>query len=633
MNKTGFPAVIFLFVLLSVIPTAPTRIHFATEMENSFVTSSFVNATDIAEEIFNAVSESNYIYFIKKITENGSRVAGSAESVLARDYLVSELENVSEGIIEIEIYGEYDNILGKLPGLAGDTGPCVMIGAHYDSVLGAPGANDDGSGIASTLELARILSNYSWPIDIYFCFWNYEEDGIRGSRETAPMFVSEERDILIYYNIDMLLVPDPNSPEDYKMQMRYLNGTGGIFHDAQYWAEMTQVMSNNFAFPFIRSLPFNSDWASSDQIAFDEMKYKSLIWVFENGFEDDTAYHSSTDVWDNPQYNYTLGAMTTASIGASIAFSLSRTTGQKTHSVFDVDLNSGESQSLLIEVSMLSELDIKCSWDNADGLSFSLTDNSSAVLGINSTDISAVTYSSVLLETPTDFGIHNLTISNTGTTSATLEVTIIQDVDVEGNGVPDSEDTWYNSFVIDSDSDGFFDMEEEFFGLDRFNGDQNNNSIPDLNDDFDGDGVSNVDEIRIYGTSPLLEDTDGDQAPDGWEIDVGLDPLGWDYINDHDGDGLTAPQEYRAGTDPFSSDTDQDSMPDGYEIENGLDPLFDDAALDLDGDGLTNLQEYLQGLDPQVADWINPLVYVGVGGGAIGVVVVIVLVWKRQGKG
>ena len=35
----------------------------------------------------------------------------------------------------------------------------ILLGAHYDSVLGAPGANDNGSGIAALLELSRLFAN------------------------------------------------------------------------------------------------------------------------------------------------------------------------------------------------------------------------------------------------------------------------------------------------------------------------------------------------------------------------------------------------------------------------------------------------------------------------------------------
>jgi Zn-dependent M28 family amino/carboxypeptidase len=49
------------------------------------------------------------------------------------------------------------NIEAEVPGgaLAGEI---VLVGAHYDSVIGSPGANDNGSGVAAMLELARLLS-------------------------------------------------------------------------------------------------------------------------------------------------------------------------------------------------------------------------------------------------------------------------------------------------------------------------------------------------------------------------------------------------------------------------------------------------------------------------------------------
>ena len=33
----------------------------------------------------------------------------------------------------------------------------IIVGAHYDTVFGSPGANDNGSGIAALLEIARLV--------------------------------------------------------------------------------------------------------------------------------------------------------------------------------------------------------------------------------------------------------------------------------------------------------------------------------------------------------------------------------------------------------------------------------------------------------------------------------------------
>lgn len=58
----------------------------------------------------------------------------------------------------------------------------VMLCAHYDSVIGALGANDDGSGTVLCMELARVLRNAPTSADLSFSLWGSEEVGLVGSR-------------------------------------------------------------------------------------------------------------------------------------------------------------------------------------------------------------------------------------------------------------------------------------------------------------------------------------------------------------------------------------------------------------------------------------------------------------------
>ncbi|MEA3276663.1 MAG: M28 family peptidase [Pseudomonadota bacterium] len=51
----------------------------------------------------------------------------------------------------------------------------VLVGAHYDSVLGSPGANDNGSGVAALLELARLLAEWELPRTVRFVAFVNEE--------------------------------------------------------------------------------------------------------------------------------------------------------------------------------------------------------------------------------------------------------------------------------------------------------------------------------------------------------------------------------------------------------------------------------------------------------------------------
>jgi aminopeptidase YwaD len=58
----------------------------------------------------------------------------------------------------------------------------VMVTAHYDSVPGSPGANDDGSGTVLCLELARVLRYLPTDKAVRFALWGAEEYGLIGSR-------------------------------------------------------------------------------------------------------------------------------------------------------------------------------------------------------------------------------------------------------------------------------------------------------------------------------------------------------------------------------------------------------------------------------------------------------------------
>jgi Zn-dependent M28 family amino/carboxypeptidase len=80
-----------------------------------------------------------------------------------------------------------------------------MVSAHYDTVIGAPGANDDGSGTALCLELARVLRRLPTDASLRFALWGSEEQGLLGSRYYVQQLPQAERDrILAVFQNDMV---------------------------------------------------------------------------------------------------------------------------------------------------------------------------------------------------------------------------------------------------------------------------------------------------------------------------------------------------------------------------------------------------------------------------------------------
>jgi hypothetical protein len=76
---------------------------------------------------------------------------------------------------------EGKNIEATQPGINLTSDGAYIICAHYDSVEGSPGADDDGSGVTAVLCAAEIMSKYTFNHDIRFVTFSGEEQGLVGS--------------------------------------------------------------------------------------------------------------------------------------------------------------------------------------------------------------------------------------------------------------------------------------------------------------------------------------------------------------------------------------------------------------------------------------------------------------------
>src|SRR6266849_6492243 len=176
---------------------------------------------------------------IEKLVSFGTRLTLSAQDPgsiaaghgigAAREWIKSEFERYSRdcgGCLEVRTdtftqapadripkATEITNVYAVLRGTDPENAKrVVLVTGHYDSrnsdtldVNGdAPGANDDASGTAVSLECARILSKLKFPATIIFLTVAGEEQGLNGSHHFAQMAKSAGWDIEAVLNNDIV---------------------------------------------------------------------------------------------------------------------------------------------------------------------------------------------------------------------------------------------------------------------------------------------------------------------------------------------------------------------------------------------------------------------------------------------
>jgi len=101
------------------------------------------------------------------------------------------------------------NVIADWPG--GDPNQVLMTGAHLDSVAAGPGINDNGTGSAAILEVAKAVASSGFQPEkhLRFAWWGAEELGLRGSRFYVNSLTAAQRTAIRgYLNFDMVGSPN-----------------------------------------------------------------------------------------------------------------------------------------------------------------------------------------------------------------------------------------------------------------------------------------------------------------------------------------------------------------------------------------------------------------------------------------
>jgi hypothetical protein len=167
------------------------------------------------------------------------RPAGGGGSYLAGEWIMSKFrefgyQTVCKDTFWAEVWnGERPchNIIATKEGSLYPHGQ-IVVGAHYDGVPVSPAADDNGSGTAGVLEIARVLHDIDTDITFKFVCFDAEETGLDGSWYYSDQAAARRDQILYMFNMDMIA----NLPN---------NAHANLFHgDDTYYCELWASIAN-----------------------------------------------------------------------------------------------------------------------------------------------------------------------------------------------------------------------------------------------------------------------------------------------------------------------------------------------------------------------------------------------------
>ena len=172
----------------------------------------------------------------------------------------------------------------------------LIISAHYDSAEDSVGANDNGSGVAAVLELARILKDTEMPYNVKFILFSGEEKYMLGSRWYVGNLSEDERKQIIgVINIDTIA---EKSDLGYMAMIEGNKRPDDIEYDDEGLKKLAELNKNSMSDLFTSSDGFYLTMATnSDHYPFALVDIPAVSIVQD--WQDGLNVNDSSDVKEN----------------------------------------------------------------------------------------------------------------------------------------------------------------------------------------------------------------------------------------------------------------------------------------------------------------------------------------------
>ena len=292
---------------------------------------------------------------IQHLQDYGTRIYYGSQAYEAQDWLKSKYEAMGLEV-EIQEFSAAGNWWG-LPStssgnvIAIQTGTeypdeYIVCGSHYDSITmsnydNCPGADDNASGTAGILEIARILSQYEFERSIIYCNFSAEEVGLIGSYAYATRCNQQGMNILGYFNIDMSGYLKPGT----QMHIDLIHPTSAATL-ANYYTNIANIYFPELPITSYPNLP----GGDSDHTSFNQKGFMG-IFPFEDRNNHSPYIHTANDIIgtsvNTPNQcrvftQITFASITTLATAPIPDFSVSEITINKGSTVQFTDLSTNE---------------------------------------------------------------------------------------------------------------------------------------------------------------------------------------------------------------------------------------------------------------------------------------------------
>lgn len=253
------------------------------------------------------ISKEEILRHLNALTGNRYPFSPQSSIAAAENHISTQFQNFGLEVKKHSFIYEgksFSNLIGRM---AGTENSCFIVGAHFDAVDHCPGADDNASGVAGMLEIARILAREKLRHSVEFVGFNLEEFGMLGSTAYVNDLKQEKREVIGMASLEMIGYTDPRKgsqklPASLTGRFRdtgdfiALVANGKSKNILQIFCEQFQKIEN---LPLEHlSLPFNG-WLLppsrlSDHSPFWDAGYPALL-ITDTSFFRNPHYHLSSD--------------------------------------------------------------------------------------------------------------------------------------------------------------------------------------------------------------------------------------------------------------------------------------------------------------------------------------------------